>query len=567
MKQQTLEKKILAHMLDNMNSLDLVLDNGITTDFFWYHLPNSNKALYAGLFDIIIETRYQNGSVLTEDVLIDKMENRLTANKGIVDIDKQKAKIMSYYSEIKLEPINEDLIYLIQKIKEQWNKKVMAQMSTQMQLLQKDAEKENADHVWTHTGQNLVKFLEENIVSTTKGSSIKTRDLMRDTDLMISELKERIANPEKYQGVFIGLPPIDDVTNGFRPGQLIVFIGQVASGKTTLLTNLGYNACNKFKKNVLFFSLEMLEWMMISKFNARDIGVDYDKFRDGKLSKDEQRLVFKRLEERKKESAGFFHKEMAGGCSVTDIEREIRKMFMQEPIDVVFVDYLGIISPSPQSGSQRWEQLGRNVEKLRQLAQEYNVPIITAVQANRETIKSVRNEVKSSGAEHVNFGVESVAESITIANTADIIFGITTDFEENKMWIHQVKNREGNTKKFSLTLQASRSYVGYDGKSNDMDFLTSDSIIDDYDINGLSTEDLDIIKELEDLDLNKNKIKVDDDGVIQEDDLDDVDIDIDNIDISSDKEEEEGLDDIDADDDSENNFGDLDGLDELFKEF
>jgi replicative DNA helicase len=551
MKQKTIERKILAHMLDNINDLEIVIDNGITEEFFWYTLPHSNKPLYAGLFNMVIETKVRNGSLLTKDILQDKLEQRLTKNKGVSDIDGQKAKLLTFFDEIKMENIIDgELMYFIQKIKENWNGKIMAHLSSQVQRLQKEAKNENNDETWTYVGKNLVKYLDQNLVSTTRGGRIKTRDLMRDTDLMVSELKERIENPENYEGIFIGLPPIDEVTNGFRAGQLIIFIGQVASGKTTLLTNLAYNACSKYNKNILFFSLEMLEWMMISKFNARDVSVDYGRFRDGALSEEEQNMIFRRLKERKEEKAGFWHKEMTGECTVSDIEREIRKMFMQDNIDAVFVDYLGIIDPSPQFGNQRWEQLGRAAERLRVVAKEYEVPVITAVQANRDAIKKVKDNIKSSAPEDINFGAESVAESITIANTADVIFGIYTDFDEGKMWIHQVKNREGNVPTFRLTVQPSRSYIGYDEASSALEFLNSDNIISDYDTDGLSSEGFNITEELEKLDDSDNGI---------DDDLDNLDT------INGIKVDEDGViqDNEGEDEDWNDDFGDLDSLDEL----
>jgi len=520
MQQQKIEKKILAHMLKNLNETDTVIDNGIKEEFFWYKVPHSNKPLYAGLFNMIIETRIRNGSLLTKEILQDKLASRLT-NKGIQDADKQQAMLVAFYDEVTMEEvIDGELSYLIQKIKENWNAQIMTKVSGEMQKLKKEADNTNSDETWTYVGQNLIKYLDESLVSTTRGARIKTRDLMRDTDVMIAEVKERIENPERYKGIYIGLPPIDDITNGFRAGQLVVFIGQVGSGKTTLLTNLAYNSCDKFSKNILFFSLEMLEWMMISKFNARDMSIDYGRFRDGTLNKEEQKIVFNRLEARKNAKAGFWHKEMTGSCTVADIEREVRLMFMQEKIDVVFIDYLGIVDPSPQFGSQRWEQLGRASEKLRDISKEYEVPIVTAVQANRNTIKKVRDEVKAGSPADLTFGVESVAESISIANTADIIFGIYTDFDENKMWIHQVKNREGNVKPFSVSVQAAMSYIGYDAHSSALQFLSSDDMVLDSDEEKTYDESVDIVAELEKLENNDSLDAIDD-----LDNLDDLDID------------------------------------------
>lgn len=503
MQQQQVEKKILAHMLKSRHAVDLVLDNGITEKFFWYKLPHSKKPLYTYLYNMIVEARTKNNSVLSRDVFEDKIKTRLR-NKGVNDVDKQVAVLISFYDDIIAEnAVDDELPYLIQKIKENWNAKIISQLSQEMKLRKKEADESNVEEPWSYIGGKLLQYLETNLVPIARTSSVKTIDLMRDTDVMITELQNRIKNPHLYQGVYIGLPPIDNATNGFRPGQLIVFIGQVGTGKTTLLTNLAYNACNKYNKNVLFFSLEMAEWMMMSKFNARDASIDYRHLRDGTLDPHERDIIFRRLKERKNAEASFWHKEMLGSCTISDIEREIRSTMLQNKIDIVFVDYLGIVEPSPNFGKQRWEQLGRIAEKLRSIAKEYEIPIVTAVQANRATIKKTRGEMESSNPAEINFGVESVSESITIANTADMIFGIVTDFDENKMWIHQVKNREGNVDTFCVTAQFSMNYIGYDENRQSFNFTyvdndtfageDDDSLVEEFErMDSLEQEEADI---------------------------------------------------------------------------
>lgn len=499
MNQEMLEKTILAHMLDSTEAIEFISGNGITKEHFSYSLPKMNKPYYPGLFELIVNTYQRQKSLLTKNVFIDKMAKKMGAN-GIKkdDINNNKAGLISMYDDIAMEPVNSDeLNYFIRQLKDHFNRQLIKNFAKVAKDLETEAYDVGNDAVFTHVLSGLSKYINDNM-STNKKVVVSTRDLMRDTDWLALEMQDRIDNPEKYKGVYMGIPPIDDVTNGFRAGQLIIFIGQVATGKTTLLKNLAYNVCAEEEKDILFFSLEMMEWMISAKFNARDMKIDYSHIRDGKLSEEEKKIFFDRLEKRKTHPAGFWHKEMFGTTDVINIEKEIRTEFDHGiPIKAIFVDYLGIIDSTQQEfGQQRWEQLAKISEKLRDLAIEFNVPIITAVQANRQTIKKIKDDVKKSEEADL-FGVESVSGSMGIANTADLIFGIHTYWDEGKMRIHQVKNREGSVPTFNLKVIPSESYIGYDPNDDSLQAFNSGNF-DEDDATPFMSENgsIDIIQEL-----------------------------------------------------------------------
>ena len=511
MKQEELEKKILSHMLNDINAVDTLIEKGVRNKHFLFTLRNHKYPFYAGIFDLIIETKKSNNSLLTKTVFEDKMVRKAKNKKQIKEdeIDGKKAIFASIYEDLKMQEIQKDeLTYLIQQLKDKWNAKIIQEVPKIFKDSVQKANQEELDVPYTFAANKIIQHLNENI---NRGEDlvITTRDLMRDTDWIGEIMEDRVNNPEKYKGVNIGIPPIDEVTNGFREGQLIIFIGQVASGKTTILTNMASHVCIEEEKDVLFFSLEMMEWMMAAKFNARDMRLDYRKLRDGRLTENEKNAFFERLNQRKTHSAGFWHKEMFGNCSIESIEKEIRKEFEKNPIKAIFVDYLGIIHGSDQyQNKKRWEELGEISESLRDIAREFRVPIITAVQANRSAIKKVKADMEKSSIDDIDFGIESVSGSMGIANTADLIFGIYTDFEEGKMRIHQVKNREGNVPAFKMRIIPSESYIGYDESDNVDHFSNSDSsIMDDFE----ADDDMDIIDELDnledELDLDSDLLK------------------------------------------------------------
>src|SRR5690606_10113783 len=76
-------------------------------------------------------------------------------------------------------------------------------------------------------------------------------------------------NPLGYRGVLSGLASLDNITNGFNPGELIVWAGMEGSGKSLLMMNMCINAwmgmnspsssddMDDSGNNILYFSLEM----------------------------------------------------------------------------------------------------------------------------------------------------------------------------------------------------------------------------------------------------------------------------------------------------------------------
>ena len=71
----------------------------------------------------------------------------------------------------------------------------------------------------------------------------------------IKAITERdMSNVRKYK---LGHDPIDEVTGGFQPGEVLMIVGNVNQGKSMVLANAAYNMWFHDKANILILTAEM----------------------------------------------------------------------------------------------------------------------------------------------------------------------------------------------------------------------------------------------------------------------------------------------------------------------
>jgi replicative DNA helicase len=94
-------------------------------------------------------------------------------------------------------------------------------------------------------------------------------------------------------GVTTGLIDMDKYLGGLHPSDLLILAGRPSMGKTTLATNIAFNAAKAVLENdpngapVAFFSLEMSSEQLASRILASEAAVSGDKIRRGDIQADD----------------------------------------------------------------------------------------------------------------------------------------------------------------------------------------------------------------------------------------------------------------------------------------
>ena len=98
----------------------------------------------------------------------------------------------------------------------------------------------------------------------------------------VIDMMEKISvDPNYNSGIKVGFPTLDKLTNGFKPGELIIIAARPGIGKTTLAVNMAVNAALKHKKTVAMFDLEMSALQVAQRFICSTGRVPMDMVKTG----------------------------------------------------------------------------------------------------------------------------------------------------------------------------------------------------------------------------------------------------------------------------------------------
>ena len=120
-------------------------------------------------------------------------------------------------------------------------------------------------------------------------SLIKFDEAMKQTIEMASAAYK---NEEGIVGVPTGLRDLDDKLGGLHQSDLIIIAGRPSMGKTSLATNIAFNAAQKLqesgkKSSIAFFSLEMSSEQLSTRIISEQARISSNDIRRGRISDDQ----------------------------------------------------------------------------------------------------------------------------------------------------------------------------------------------------------------------------------------------------------------------------------------
>jgi len=268
----------------------------------------------------------------------------------------------------------------------------------------------------------------------------------------------RIENIEKSNLKIIPTyyPLLDEYLNGgFIPYSFSVIGAPIHKGKSLLMANIASRQV-QMGHNVVLMSMEMSEDSFAQRFDSIYSKIDINKMYIN------EKLKIKMIKEililgSKKNTGNLFIKEFpTGNASVNDFRIYLRELKMRKiNIDILYCDYVQLMKPEYVTGNT-YIDVKKVSEDLRALSLEFNIPIVTATQINREGSRLDLKEV-----DH-NY----VAESAGIAATADFMLFLGDDEDkftyENEIHYKIGKNRlggrVGDINKFFIDTRSLKMY-------------------------------------------------------------------------------------------------------------
>ena len=214
-------------------------------------------------------------------------------------------------------------------------------------------------------------------------NEIKTQKLFSSAELLNNiffELKKKSLNPS-LSGLASGFYDLDSLTQGFQKSDLIIIAGRPSMGKTALGLNITLNIIKNLKLPVLFFSLEMSKEQIMYRLLSIETIITQSKLRSGNLDKNDWTKLNKILKIMSKLPLFI---DDSPDLSIQDIRSKIKTIiFEQIHIGLVIIDYLQLIQNLKLKTENRAQELSEVTRILKNIAREFNIPIIALSQLSR----------------------------------------------------------------------------------------------------------------------------------------------------------------------------------------
>lgn len=213
----------------------------------------------------------------------------------------------------------------------------------------------------------------------------------------LDDLRKRPAGG--VAGISTGLHRLDKVTLGLQPGQLILVAGRPGMGKSILAQHFAREAAFRQQRSVAFISLEMAPREVVLRILSAESGIEHDRIRGNYLNAAERDA----LDATADRLGGWdLQIEDAIGWKLSELDRRVRALHRRYGIDLVIVDYLGLIGTDRQHTSDN-SRVAEISLALKGLARALSVPVVAIAQLSRQceqrtNKRPVLSDLRDSGA-------------------------------------------------------------------------------------------------------------------------------------------------------------------------
>jgi replicative DNA helicase len=217
----------------------------------------------------------------------------------------------------------------------------------------------------------------------------------QDVHQALTELDQRIDNRTGIVGVPTGFTEIDNITGGWKPGNLIVLAGRPSMGKTALAINMALRTAIPALREAsaslpahgtVFFSLEMPRPQLLDRLIAQTARVSLHKITTGRGLESHDRTKISHAADVLQSSKIFIRDDI--GVTASQVRTGAKKalrMFngLNFKAGLIIVDYLQIMGMSKEKGLSRERQVAEASMALKGIAMELKTPVLVLSQLNR----------------------------------------------------------------------------------------------------------------------------------------------------------------------------------------
>ena len=237
-------------------------------------------------------------------------------------------------------------------------------------------------------GQNIIENSERLLFDLAEKGSfnsslIKFDDAMKQTIEMASAAYK---NEGGIVGVPTGLRDLDNKLGGLHQSDLIIIAGRPSMGKTSLATNIAFNAAkhiqdNSKKSSIAFFSLEMSSEQLSTRILSEQARIASNDIRRGRIS-NEQFDQFLETSKNISELPLFIDETPA--ISIAAMSNRARRIKRLHGLDMIVIDYIQLMKGTTYNKDGRVQEISQITQGLKAIAKELGVPVLALSQLSRQ---------------------------------------------------------------------------------------------------------------------------------------------------------------------------------------
>lgn len=215
-------------------------------------------------------------------------------------------------------------------------------------------------------------------------------DKANESDTFLQMVEDVYSGKEDELTIPTGFLSIDFKIGGFKKSEAIFIGGRPGSGKTSFAINMAHNMATR-GVNILFCSLEMAARELHERMVRSEANFDGN-YKN--LPSDEMARLIGVSKAIKQLPLEIYDK---AGMTIEDIYAKV----MDSKPQIVFIDHLAILKSSHKFRS-RYEEVSYLTAKIKQLARQYDIPIVCLCQLNRalegrEIKAPILSDIRDSG--------------------------------------------------------------------------------------------------------------------------------------------------------------------------
>lgn len=252
---------------------------------------------------------------------------------------------------------------------------------------------------------------------------------------IVREAGERKGVPE----FSTGLNCLDELTGGFKRGEIWIIAGKAGSGKTSLGLQLARSFAENPNHSVCFLTLEMRGWELVLRMYSEMMNECYTDMVIGKQNiEPEKEKTFKAF------LNGIDFEIIEHGYHWDEVLKVFDTFYKTKKPDVVFLDFIQLVSWKDFKDERM--AIMEYIRKLKEIAHKHNIGFVVISQLRR----------LPSGADYQREpDMTDLSGSGSLEQTSDKICMVFKKTEGNttQHYLNLVKNRQGQTQKMLVQFE------------------------------------------------------------------------------------------------------------------